>query len=199
MYCFSVLQCQSHVTEFSNAALQEECNNELLKAEQQYKMNLTATENELKNERRIAGQYRNDLRRVFCVDPNTGKQEEQCTVCPDGWVKGSGVCYFISKESNSWTVSQDRCAKAGAQLVVIQDRKELQFLYNNLNSGIYWIGLRRVGSEWHWVDGSLLDRNGVSFTPYQNQHCAYVYYGYLYSMECNSRQQWICEREAVHV
>lgn len=53
---------------------EEECNNELLKAEQQYKMNLTATENELKNERRIAGQYRNDLRRVFCVDPNTGKQ-----------------------------------------------------------------------------------------------------------------------------
>ncbi|RXM99075.1 hypothetical protein EOD39_12169 [Acipenser ruthenus] len=67
-----VLQCQSHVTEFSNAA--QLYMNDLSKAEQQYKMNLTATENELKNERRIAGQYRNDLRRVFCVDPNTGKQ-----------------------------------------------------------------------------------------------------------------------------
>ncbi|MGH0122494.1 UNVERIFIED_CONTAM: hypothetical protein FKN15_005412 [Acipenser sinensis] len=98
-YSEPFLQCQSHLTEFSNAALlymndlskaeqqykmnltttEEECNNELLKAEQQYEMNLTATENELKNERRIAGQYRNDLRKMFCVDPNTGKQEHMAS------------------------------------------------------------------------------------------------------------------------
>ncbi|KAK6477328.1 killer cell lectin-like receptor subfamily B member 1B allele A isoform X1 [Huso huso] len=146
--------------------------------------------------------FKNDIRKTFCVDPNTGKEAEPCELCPERWKKGyNGSCYFISTQYDSWDVANESCSKLGAHLAVIEDKEELKTMDSATRGSNYWIGLsRREGDwKWRWVDNTQLDEKKVSFTPNQHQHCAYVYYAYLYSMGCNSRQQWICEREAVRV
>ncbi|XP_041123758.1 natural killer cells antigen CD94-like isoform X2 [Polyodon spathula] len=150
-----------------------------------------------------SSKYKNGLRKIFCVDPNTGKEAELCELCPEGWKKGyNGSCYFISTQYNSWNSASESCSKLGAHLAVIEDKEELEVIYSAARRGYrYWIGLSRREEgdwKWCWIDNTQLDKK-VSFTPIQNQHCGYMSYGSLYPGECQTLNQWICEQEAVRV
>ncbi|XP_069038644.1 oxidized low-density lipoprotein receptor 1-like isoform X4 [Lepisosteus oculatus] len=70
-----------------------------------------------------ADRYRKQLEK-FCVDPSTGKRKQQC--CPEGWKGGdSGRCYYVSTDQRSWVSANQSCSSVGAQLLVINDKKEL--------------------------------------------------------------------------
>ncbi|MGH0115131.1 UNVERIFIED_CONTAM: hypothetical protein FKN15_070651 [Acipenser sinensis] len=135
---------------------------------------------------------------IICM----GAATEPCELCPEGWKKGyNGSCYFIFTQYASWDSANESCSKLGAHLAVIEDKEELKTIYSaTRDSFTYWIGLsRREGDwKWCWVDNTQLDEK-ISVRNAENelQNCAFVQYESVYSRECHSTRQWICEQDAV--
>ncbi|KAK6477327.1 killer cell lectin-like receptor subfamily B member 1B allele A isoform X1 [Huso huso] len=147
--------------------------------------------------------YKNYLRKTFCLlQPVCLLAAEPCELCPEGWKKGyNGSCYFIFTQYDSWDFANESCSKLGAHLAVIEDKEELKTIYSaTRDSFSYWIGLsRREGAwKWRWVDNTQLDEK-ISVRNEENklQNCACVQYESVYSRECHSARQWICEQDAV--
>ncbi|XP_026011207.1 CD209 antigen-like protein C isoform X2 [Astatotilapia calliptera] len=78
--------------------------------------------------------------------------------CPDRWTRFGSSCYFKSTEWKTWSESQNHCKTRGADLVMINSKKEQEFV--SKFAGYSWIGLRANQtsgrSKWEWVDGSAL-------------------------------------------
>ncbi|KAF5891822.1 antigen like protein, partial [Clarias magur] len=66
--------------------------------------------------------------------------------------------YFISAENKSWPESRQDCKNKGADLMIINSKKEQEFITKQLKGGHAWIGLsdRNTEGEWKWVDGTPL-------------------------------------------
>ncbi|KAL6455519.1 hypothetical protein MHYP_G00360590 [Metynnis hypsauchen] len=62
--------------------------------------------------------------------------------------------YYISTESKSWSESRQFYRERGADLAVINNREELEFIVKSMGKG--WIGLTDTEGTWRWVDGSAL-------------------------------------------
>ncbi|KAF5884583.1 C-type lectin domain family 4 member M-like, partial [Clarias magur] len=83
------------------------------------------------------------------------------TFCDLGTDKGkcfnfSSSFYFMSNDMKNWTESRQDCRDKGAHLLIINSRKEQEFIINQLNGGQAWIGLSRDKEEaWKWVDDTL--------------------------------------------
>ncbi|KAG9330044.1 hypothetical protein JZ751_027452, partial [Albula glossodonta] len=75
--------------------------------------------------------------------------------CPQGWIKFSSSCYYISRETKTWSESRQYCREREADLVIINNKEEQTFLKGR-NSG--WIGLTDSENEgtWKWVDCATL-------------------------------------------
>ncbi|XP_028259724.1 CD209 antigen-like protein E [Parambassis ranga] len=74
--------------------------------------------------------------------------------CPEGWRRFSCSCYFLSETLRSWQDSRQLCQQRGAELVIINSGKEMEFL--KTLAEVFWIGLHQssVGGSWIWPDGS---------------------------------------------
>ncbi|KAL0182503.1 hypothetical protein M9458_021878, partial [Cirrhinus mrigala] len=66
--------------------------------------------------------------------------------------------YFISSEKKNWTESRRYCMERGADLIIINNREEQNFLKEISSNAAVWIGLTDTDVEgtWKWVDGSTL-------------------------------------------
>ncbi|XP_064204822.1 integrin alpha-L-like isoform X2 [Anguilla rostrata] len=82
--------------------------------------------------------------------------------CLTGWRIHQGKCYFFSTEKMHWSQSQEYCASKGANLVIINNQQEQNFVSSRINE-THWIGLsdRDTEGQWVWVDGTPLDRSGT--------------------------------------
>uniref|UniRef100_A0A3P9LFH0 C-type lectin domain-containing protein n=1 Tax=Oryzias latipes TaxID=8090 RepID=A0A3P9LFH0_ORYLA len=70
------------------------------------------------------------------------------------WQSFNRHLYYVSTTTADWQTSRDDCLSRGADLVVINDNEE-----NNFVGGFNrkaWIGLYKEGDTWTWVDGSIL-------------------------------------------
>ncbi|XP_069038640.1 C-type lectin domain family 6 member A-like [Lepisosteus oculatus] len=158
--------------------------------------------NESEKHRSEAENYRKQLEK-FCVDPSTGKRKQQC--CPEGWKEGDcGRCYYVSTDPRSWVSANQFCLSVGAQLLVINDKKELELLGRLVKDNTYyWIGLRRKDrrSPWRWVDGTVLDKEVVTADMGYYGYCGYwnPVWKTAYPRNCESPLHWICEGDAVRV
>ncbi|XP_064285876.1 uncharacterized protein LOC135306213 isoform X3 [Passer domesticus] len=76
----------------------------------------------------------------------------QC--CPFDWVGHKGICYYLSRDSNTWEQAEERCSELGASLAILKDEEEMGLLFRLRGNGDYWLGLRRRGERLHWGDGS---------------------------------------------
>ncbi|MBN3317570.1 CLC4E protein, partial [Atractosteus spatula] len=175
---------------------------------EEMKSKLEGNRNKSKTHWGEAERYRNESERYrkqlekFCVDPSTGKRKQQC--CPEGWKEGDcGRCYYVSTDRRSWTSANQFCSSVGAQLVVIDDKKELELLGRLISSYRYWIGLswKDWESQWTWVDGTVLDSRVVTADTGYPGYCGNWYQGSstVSLRACESPHPWICEGDAVTV
>uniref|UniRef100_A0A674CY08 C-type lectin domain-containing protein n=1 Tax=Salmo trutta TaxID=8032 RepID=A0A674CY08_SALTR len=90
--------------------------------------------------------------------------KRKCNPCRSGWTLFKSSCYQILYPSNPWKTweqSRENCKQNNADLVVIGNQKEQEFIHNHtqyyfdMHHG-YWIGLSGIAniSQWLWVNGS---------------------------------------------
>ncbi|XP_048012786.1 asialoglycoprotein receptor 1-like [Megalobrama amblycephala] len=74
----------------------------------------------------------------------------------DGWIYYQSSFYFISSEEKNWAGSRRYCTERGADLIIINNREEQEFVRKRFDG--FWIGLTDsdVEDRWKWVDGSAL-------------------------------------------
>ncbi|XP_071476568.1 C-type lectin domain family 4 member M-like [Diadema antillarum] len=96
-----------------------------------------------------------------------GKVLQSCgnagMTCPDGWAMNplTGSCYLLIESEFEWYDARAQCTNLGADMVVLNNKAEMGFVYDYVSSARetwlkIWVGLERFGSEWRWVDGSPL-------------------------------------------
>ncbi|XP_030197744.1 natural killer cells antigen CD94-like [Gadus morhua] len=86
--------------------------------------------------------------------------QQDCTV---GWTKFGCKCYRLSNVLGSWNKTREFCVSNGADLVVVDDKEELDF--TRRYKGNNWLGATDEASEgmWIWVDGTVLSVDNPSW------------------------------------
>lgn len=78
-----------------------------------------------------------------------------CQQCANGWLRLGQSCFYLSRFRLSWDESQRNCTARGGSLAVI-DSLRLQNFLTKEGKMKYWIGLRRQGATWTWVNNAAL-------------------------------------------
>uniref|UniRef100_A0A8C0J2Q7 C-type lectin domain-containing protein n=1 Tax=Chelonoidis abingdonii TaxID=106734 RepID=A0A8C0J2Q7_CHEAB len=137
---------------------------------------------------------------ILIIVPFPRPEGSECKLCPRDWVPHMDKCYWVSKENKYWSWGRDDCLRRGADLLVIQDREELEFAQNLTgNQNPVWIGLNITspGRKWTWVDGSTLNQMFTVLGSAEENSCAAVMKTRIKSEICNTDYKWICQKEAV--
>ncbi|KAF5896430.1 C-type lectin domain family 4 member E-like isoform X1, partial [Clarias magur] len=74
------------------------------------------------------------------------------------WTFVNCSIYFMSTEEKNWTESRQDCRDKGADLLIINNKEEQEFISKQLDRSEFWIGLsdRDTEGEWKWVDDTPL-------------------------------------------
>ncbi|XP_039533068.1 asialoglycoprotein receptor 1-like isoform X2 [Pimephales promelas] len=132
----------------------------------------------------------------------------------DGWTYYKSSFYYMPNETKIWTESRQYCTERGADLIIINNREEQDFVKNMTGKAVVWIGLTDSVEEgrWKWVDGTNMTSNfwgsagpGVSVEPNggRDENCAVTVpvpqpgWGNLVGwidIACTKAYQWICEK-----
>uniref|UniRef100_A0A2K6UD28 Killer cell lectin like receptor F2 n=1 Tax=Saimiri boliviensis boliviensis TaxID=39432 RepID=A0A2K6UD28_SAIBB len=125
-------------------------------------------------------------------------------LCPNDWLLNQGKCYYFSTSFKTWKESQRDCTQLQAHLLVIQNLDELKFIQKSLKPGHFgWIGLHvtRVTSQgnlWMWIDERFLVPQLFSVIgPTDDRSCAVITGKQVYSEDCSSTFNGICQRDAI--
>ncbi|XP_059361589.1 CD209 antigen-like protein C [Carassius carassius] len=143
--------------------------------------NITQERDQLKSEK-------NDLQKKFA----------------DGWKCHQSSLYFFSSEMKNWDESRRYCTEREADLIIINNREEQDFVKNICGSSDhFWIGLTDIEVEgrWKWVDGSNITITSgfwASGEPKSSQgtdeDCANTHSSGCFDTHCNTSIKWICEK-----
>ncbi|NXX62371.1 KRBBC protein, partial [Scopus umbretta] len=121
-----------------------------------------------------------------------------CRLCPQDWQLHGERCYWLSKEKGNWTQGKKSCENQKSQLVVLQDKKEKEYIKNITNRGMQpvWIGLRSSCREWRWVDNTSLN-TAVFDTLLQLDKggCGTLKDKALEVDVCDGEHEWICQKD----
>uniref|UniRef100_A0A803V6Z6 C-type lectin domain-containing protein n=1 Tax=Ficedula albicollis TaxID=59894 RepID=A0A803V6Z6_FICAL len=108
-------------------------------------------------------------------------EREGCRLCAVGWRLIGNKCYWISDSMNPWSKSRQDCGNRGSTLLVPWDQDELvkEMMALGKPTRHYWIGLSvPVAGMATW---GALGGNGIV------------------SQSCDTRLQWICEKESAEI
>ncbi|XP_061469443.1 killer cell lectin-like receptor subfamily B member 1B allele C [Rhineura floridana] len=122
-----------------------------------------------------------------------------CRLYPVLWHLHRDKCYWPSEDTKTWDESQHDCASRNSQLLVIQDKEEMDFIKNIIEDiKPYWIGLNRPLPEkkWVWITGTPLDHS-LSTDPNSSN---YSYCGSIKNKvlpdNCKAVLQWVCQKDS---
>uniref|UniRef100_A0A673KBC9 C-type lectin domain-containing protein n=1 Tax=Sinocyclocheilus rhinocerous TaxID=307959 RepID=A0A673KBC9_9TELE len=128
----------------------------------------------------------------------------------DEWIYYQFSFYYMSNKTKNWTESRQDCKKKGADLIIINNREEQDFVTKITDKRDFWIGVTDSDEEgnWKWVDGSTLTTgfrswaSGAYITEPNGgtaENCAVTclkqnhdVLGW-HDVKCNDAYQWICE------
>lgn len=138
--------------------------------------------------------------------------------CPSGWIErqGSNECYLLTtRQSKTWHDARRDCQLQQGDLVVIDTIQEKNWLIQELQNvqttvfggNLYqvYIGLnnepRRDSLNFKWVNGKPLDNSivpwlqGMPDNYQQSEHCGEFVNGNLNDINCNSPNNYVCEKK----
>ncbi|CAL8260900.1 unnamed protein product [Gadus morhua 'NCC'] len=86
--------------------------------------------------------------------------------CPNTWDKFRCKCYRISTEWLSWNESREFCVSQGADLLVVDNKEEMDFISKATLYHDFWLGATDEAGEgmWRWVDGTVLSLDNPSWS-----------------------------------
>ncbi|XP_069024829.1 CD209 antigen-like protein E [Embiotoca jacksoni] len=114
--------------------------------------------------------------------------------CPEGWTRFGCSCYFKFTEWKTWDESRKECQERGADLVIINNKEEQEFVRGLNKKGDSWIGLQRTEMTgwkwtWTWVDGSPLTE--TFWAEGHKDHDSWNY-----AVCCNNQGEWTEEHSS---
>ncbi|XP_044152248.1 killer cell lectin-like receptor subfamily G member 1 isoform X2 [Bufo gargarizans] len=141
-----------------------------------------------------------ELRQELCV--NKAESASGCLLCPNGWILHGDDCYYYSDVPyRTWNQSRDQCEKMGADLLVIKNQEQQEFIERNLPlwwiEDTFWIGLHRDGDGWRWVDGEHYNSSLIQTRP--SGRCVLMIRSGYNQEDCSSTYRWICLKKAVRI
>ncbi|XP_059361632.1 CD209 antigen-like protein C [Carassius carassius] len=120
----------------------------------------------------------------------------------DGLKCHQSSLYFFSSEKKNWDESRSYCREREADLIIINNREEQDFVKKICGSSDnFWIGLTDIEEEgtWKWVDGSTL--TSEFWAPGQpdsyqgtDEDCANTHSSEWFDTQCKKSIKWICEK-----
>uniref|UniRef100_A0A673KBE4 C-type lectin domain-containing protein n=1 Tax=Sinocyclocheilus rhinocerous TaxID=307959 RepID=A0A673KBE4_9TELE len=81
------------------------------------------------------------------------KLTDELVVFTVGWIFYQSSFYYMSNETKNWTESRRYCTEKGADLIIINNREEYDFVQNMSAAAVVYIGLTDsdVEGSWKWV------------------------------------------------
>ncbi|XP_048359848.1 C-type lectin domain family 5 member A-like isoform X2 [Sphaerodactylus townsendi] len=114
------------------------------------------------------------------------------------WESYEGNLYGFSEDMLEWSSSYYECEDHQSTLVIINDKREMEFLQNETRNGNYYIGLQHTddGNKWIWLDNTELNGNvfTISSTDVEQQ-CAALRGKKVSPVSCYQKNRWICEKK----
>lgn len=119
---------------------------------------------------------------------------------PITWERYGGSYYWFSEDMLEWINSQAECIKQNSDLVIINDKKELEFIHNKTEMADYYIGLSLETTEketkWLWNNGTELEKSLFTIKPAgKEEECASIRGGEVSQVSCYQPRHWICEKK----
>ncbi|XP_050759850.1 C-type lectin domain family 2 member L-like [Gymnogyps californianus] len=116
----------------------------------------------------------------------------QLEPCPDDWLYYKKKCYYHSGAMADWNSSQESCSDYGASLAVIDSYQELNFIMYRIRITDFWIGLRRKGNKFFWVNGESFDTNLFHVNITNDGDCVHIDSSFISTRRCSSLRNWLC-------
>ncbi|RXN33974.1 C-type lectin domain family 10 member A [Labeo rohita] len=83
------------------------------------------------------------------------KHRDNSTGIKDGWKYFESSLYYFSSDTKNWNDSRISCKKKKADLIILNNKEEQNFVKNITGNSEFWIGLTYMeDGTWKWVDGS---------------------------------------------
>ncbi|KAH0630420.1 hypothetical protein JD844_013433 [Phrynosoma platyrhinos] len=110
------------------------------------------------------------------------------------------MCYWPSEDLKTWNDSRNDCLVNNSQLLVIQDKEEMEFIKQiTRGTDVYWIGLSLSSSDnkWMWVTDAQYDENIFDRPKDTQRNSCGTIKDKINSDKCSAELRWICQKEAI--
>ncbi|RXN06845.1 CD209 antigen-like protein [Labeo rohita] len=131
---------------------------------------------------------------------NSDTKRHQTPQHTEEWMHYESNLYYFSCVKKNWTESRRYCTERGADLIIINNREEQEFVKKQAgDNNRVWIGLTDIDVEgtWKWVDGSPLTSGfWMSAEPggHRGENCALTVVGEWADYPCTEEFNWVCEK-----
>ncbi|NXH76464.1 KRBBC protein, partial [Hydrobates tethys] len=120
-----------------------------------------------------------------------------CKLCPQDWQLHGDRCYWLSKEQGNWIQGKEGCENRKSQLVVLQDKKEMEYI-KNVTGGSQqpvWIGLVSFHKKWRWVNNTPLNTKIFGRLQAMDEGCGTLKGEALENSVCDDEHKWVCQKD----